>query len=105
MVDSHDRQRFDEAANELHSILRDSEFPQYACLLVLANKQDLPKAANAKEVANALHLDTLRNRNWYCQATQAITGDGLSQGFEWLAKEMDKQSKYLKKIKLNRRNK
>eukprot|EP01006_Ploeotia_vitrea_P037942 TRINITY_DN66190_c11_g4_i2.p1 TRINITY_DN66190_c11_g4~~TRINITY_DN66190_c11_g4_i2.p1 ORF type:complete len:132 (+),score=64.93 TRINITY_DN66190_c11_g4_i2:196-591(+) len=38
VVDSSDKQRFSLARSELHDILREEEL-QYACLLVLANKQ------------------------------------------------------------------
>ena len=45
-----------------------------AVLLVLANKQDLPSAMTAAEVTQKLGLHTLRNRQWYIQATCATAG-------------------------------
>ena len=41
MVDSQDRERIDEAKQELHRILSDREMKD-CLLLVFANKQDLP---------------------------------------------------------------
>ncbi len=35
-----------------------------ACLLVFANKQDLPNAMNAAEITDKLGLHNLRGRNW-----------------------------------------
>merc|ERR1712142_509534 len=40
-----------------------------AVLLVFANKQDLPNAMNAAEITDKLGLHSLRNRQWYIQAT------------------------------------
>lgn len=42
--------------------------------------QDLPNAMNAAEVTDKLGLHSLRNRNWYIQATCATSGDGLYEG-------------------------
>lgn len=56
-----------------------------ALLLVFANKQDLPNAMNAAEITDKLGLNTLRNRNWYIQATCATSGDGLYEGLEWVS--------------------
>ncbi|KAL0085912.1 ADP-ribosylation factor family-domain-containing protein [Phycomyces blakesleeanus] len=42
VIDAHDYDRIDEASRELHRVLADQEM-QECVLLVLANKQDLPK--------------------------------------------------------------
>ena len=59
-----------------------------ACVLVLANKQDLPGAMNTAEVADALGLHQLKAKNWFIQATCATTGDGLYDGLDWLSKNV-----------------
>ena len=56
-------------------------------LLVLANKQDLPNAKPVSEITEALGLHKLRNRQWYIQATCAVTGDGLYEGLDWLSNQ------------------
>ena len=81
-----------------------------AILLVYANKQDLPDgelmtsdyvsqkfdtpyinfhcvytAMKPAEVEARLHLDTLENRKWFVQPTNATIGDGLYEGMEWIA--------------------
>ena len=63
-----------------------------AVLLVFANKQDLPNAMNAAEVTDKLGLHTLRNRNWYIQATCATSGDGLYEGLDWLSNQLKNRS-------------
>jgi len=57
-----------------------------AVLLVFANKQDLPNAMAAAEVAEKLGLHGLRNRQWYIQSACATTGHGLYEGLEWLSR-------------------
>lgn len=50
--------------------------------------QDLPNAMNAAEVTDKLGLHSLRNRNWYIQATCATSGDGLYEGLDWLSGQL-----------------
>ena len=84
VVDSNDRERIGEAAEELQKMLREDELRD-ACLLVLANKQDLPNAMSVAEVTDKLGLHALRNRKWYIQAACATSGDGLYEGLDWMA--------------------
>merc|ERR1719296_683179 len=76
VVDSNDRERISEARDELMRMLAEDELRE-AVLLIFANKQDLPNAMNAAEITDKLGLHSLRNRNWYIQATCATSGDGL----------------------------
>lgn len=59
--------------------LRDS------CLLIFANKQDLPNAMSPSEIVEKLDLSCLGpDRKWQVQAACAVTGEGLHEGFKWL---------------------
>ena len=84
VVDSNDRDRIGEAREELARMLNEDELRD-AVLLVFANKQDLPSAMNATEMTEKLNLNSMRNRNWYIQATSATSGDGLYEGLDWLS--------------------
>merc|ERR550514_932720 len=53
VVDSNDRERIADARDELHRMMSEDELAG-ASLLVLANKQDLPKAMTAGEIADQL---------------------------------------------------
>lgn len=83
VVDSQDRERVDEAKQELHRILSDREMKE-CLLLVFANKQDLPggespcpacrlstvlnvlrAAMSPAEVTEKLGLHRMRDRSWY----------------------------------------
>lgn len=90
VVDSNDRERINEAADELTKMLQEDELRD-AVLLVFANKQDLPNAMTAAEVTDKLALNTLRNKRWYIQATCASQGQGLYEGLDWLSSELSKK--------------
>ena len=92
IVDAVDRERFPEAALELHKLLAASTLPPGAPVLILANKVDLPHAAQQEELYYALGLDEL--------AQTAQTGSprpiglylcsiferrGYMEGFDWLS--------------------
>jgi len=83
VVDSNDRDRIDEAKEELMKMLNEDEMRD-AILLVFANKQDLPNAMSAADITDKLGLNQLRNRQWYIQSTCATSGDGIYEGFDWL---------------------
>ncbi len=90
VVDSNDKERIGEARDELFRMLNEEELRD-AVLLVFANKQDLPNAMNAAEITDKLNLHSLRNRNWYIQATCATSGDGLYEGLDWLSNQLKSQ--------------
>jgi ADP-ribosylation factor protein 1 len=84
VVDSNDRDRIDDAREELSKILNEDEMRD-AKLLVFANKQDLPNAMRAAEVTEKLGLHALRGRSWFIQSACASTGEGLYEGLDWLS--------------------
>uniref|UniRef100_A0AAY5KQT4 ADP-ribosylation factor 2b n=1 Tax=Esox lucius TaxID=8010 RepID=A0AAY5KQT4_ESOLU len=90
VVDSNDRERVNEAREELQRMLAEDELRD-AVLLVFANKQDLPNAMNAAEITDKLGLHALRQRSWYIQATCATSGDGLYEGLDWLSNQLKNQ--------------
>lgn len=90
VVDSNDRERVSEAREELQRMLNEDELRD-ALLLVFANKQDLPNAMNAAEITDKLGLHSLRQRQWFIQATCATSGDGLYEGLEWLSTNLKKR--------------
>jgi len=89
VVDSNDRERASEAAEELNKMLSEDELRD-AALLVFANKQDLPNAMSVAEITDKLGLHSLRNRKWYVQSTCATSGDGLYEGLDWLSNTLSK---------------
>ena len=101
VVDSNDQERIDDssgqnasmpASEELHSMLQDDEL-RGAVLLVLANKQDLPRAMSVDEVTQRLSLNSLRNRSWYIQGSCGTSGEGVFQGLDWLSETLAKRAR------------
>jgi small GTP-binding protein len=90
VVDSCDRERIEEASEELKKMLIDPEL-ENACLLVYANKQDMNGALSPSEITEKLELKELKNRKWLVQGSSAIVGSGLMEGLDWVAKELSKR--------------
>ncbi|KAG9287712.1 hypothetical protein G9A89_004115 [Geosiphon pyriformis] len=77
VVDSQDRDRIDEARQELHRIISDREMRE-CLLLVFANKQDLPGAMSPADVTEKLGLHRMRERSWYVHPSCATTGEEMA---------------------------
>ena len=87
VVDSNDKERIEDAREELHKMLVEDELKD-ALVLVLANKQDLPGAMTVTEVTEGLDMHSIKGREWFVQASCATTGDGLYEGLDWLSKKV-----------------
>lgn len=68
---------------ELHALLEEPKLATVA-VMVFANKQDVPDALPASEIAAGLNLSSIRNRQWQIQPCSAKTGDGIAVGMEWV---------------------
>ena len=81
----------DEARDGLHRMMNrynDYFRESHTQLLVLCNKQDLDSALSMQEIARKLQLDNLPaylRGQWHIQACSVQSGDGLYEGFDWLA--------------------
>jgi small GTP-binding protein len=84
VVDSNDKDRVDDAAEELKKMLAEEELKD-CVLLVMANKQDLKDAYSPNEVTDKLGLSQIKGRQWLVQGTSATTGQGLKEGLDWMA--------------------
>merc|ERR1712107_201078 len=92
VVDNNDRDRIEDAKEELNKMLNEYEMRD-AVVLVFANKQDLPNAMTAAEVTEKLGLHNLRHRQWFIQSACATTGDGLYEGLDWLSRTLSSNKK------------
>lgn len=86
VVDSCDVGRMKLARDEIHKMM-DEPALHDARLLVFANKQDMPNALPASDLVTALDLRGLKAQ-WFIQPTSATTGQGLYEGLDWLAKNI-----------------
>jgi len=87
VVDASDQERHPIVRKELHAVLKEEEL-KHACLLVIANKMDLPNAVSPEDLTRALGLETLSPRTWFIQPCVASKNQGLKEGLTWLAQTM-----------------
>ncbi|KAH3744520.1 ADP-ribosylation factor 1 [Pelomyxa schiedti] len=84
MVDAHARERFGESKDVLWEELSEPSLAKLP-LLVIANKQDLPNAANAAEIQRALDLQKLSPyRLWTVIEMDNLSNTGLYETLDWL---------------------
>ncbi|CAL4077698.1 unnamed protein product, partial [Meganyctiphanes norvegica] len=89
VVDSSDKLRLVVAKDELdmllqHENIRNRRIP----MLFFANKMDMRDAVSSVKVSAALGLDQVTNKPWHITASNAITGEGLHEGVEWLTNQI-----------------
>ncbi len=92
VVDSCDAKRMDQVRQEFYKVLKDPSL-KHACFLVLANKQDCPNKMKSAEIAQRLNLMALKSHAWHIQPTCALTGQGLTEGMDWISHQITKSGK------------
>ena len=71
--------------------LLDLESLSSASLLVFANKMDVKGAMSSAEICENLKLpEILKNRSWNVRSSCALTGEGLTEGLDWLVNDLNK---------------
>ena len=97
VVDSNDRERMDEAKDQLDRLFAEDELLGLP-VLVYANKQDLPNAMNLVEIEDVLGLRSRYDkRQIFVQPSSANSGCGLKEGFNWLQKHISNQKRAYEK--------
>jgi ADP-ribosylation factor-like protein 5B len=94
VVDCTDRGRLGIAKGELQGLLQNEQLAA-ACVLVLANKQDLKGAMSASELSEELELPSIMTHNWHVQSCCATKGEGLLDGMNWVAQNVRLKRKTL----------
>ena len=88
VIDSNDKERFDDSVDELEFMLKQEELKNCA-ILIIANKQDLSGALTPEEITIKLK-ERLKGRQSLVQGTVAKTGQGLKEGLEWILSILEK---------------
>mmetsp|Transcript_99483 Transcript_99483/g.276835 ORF Transcript_99483/g.276835 Transcript_99483/m.276835 type:complete len:219 (+) Transcript_99483:116-772(+) len=94
VVDSNDQENMVLAKMELFNVVLHEDL-RHACLLVLANKQDIQGCRNAGEITEDLALHTIRTHEWQIQSCCALTGEGLQEGLTWIAGRVRDRRKHV----------
>jgi small GTP-binding protein len=90
VVDASDRDRLEEASQLFETVVTDLQLVD-ASILILANKQDLPHAVSSDELAKIFQVERLcQGRKIHLQATTATTNEGVNEGMDWLAHNMER---------------
>jgi ADP-ribosylation factor-like protein 6 len=86
VVDSSDRTRIVVAHEELQQLLSHSDIRSRSIpILFLANKMDVRDALSDVGVSSALNLNEITNKSWHICSTNALQGDGIRDGIDWLS--------------------
>lgn len=93
VLDSTDKIRMCVAKEELdillgHENIRQNRIP----ILFFANKMDIPGALSPEESMEHLELDRIRDKPWHITSSNAVTGEGIEEGIEWLCESLASSS-------------
>ena len=86
VIDSSDKTRLFVAREELHRLLVHPDMSTCNIpILFFANKVDLRDALSDMAVSFALSLETITNKSWHICSSNALKGEGIVEGIEWLS--------------------
>lgn len=89
VVDSSDRLRLVVVKEELDLLLQHPDITNKRIpILFFANKMDCKDALRSVKIASALGLDKIMDKPWHIATSNAITGEGLQEGVEWLTQQI-----------------
>ncbi len=57
-------------------------------ILFFANKMDVRDAMSSVKVSQMLGLEKIMDKPWHICASNAVTGEGLHEGVEWLTTQI-----------------
>ena len=89
VFDVSDVDRLDEAKETLQLLLKEKEFKGIP-FLILANKIDL-NSEKSDEIIKQMKVDELDGHECFIQKTNAVTNEGILEGFDWLGKVLNKK--------------
>uniref|UniRef100_A0A1D1XUY0 ADP-ribosylation factor-related protein 1 n=1 Tax=Anthurium amnicola TaxID=1678845 RepID=A0A1D1XUY0_9ARAE len=92
VIDATCPSRFEDSKSALEKVLRHEDL-RGAPVLILANKQDLPGAVSAEEVARYLDLKELDDRQYMFEAVSAYEGIGVKVAIDWLVGTMERSKR------------
>lgn len=88
VVDSNDKSRLEESHEELMKLMNERELKD-AALLILANKQDMEDCETVESITEKFSLYKLCcGRSWHIHGCDAPSGNGLSDGLDWLCRQL-----------------
>ncbi|CDQ89390.1 unnamed protein product [Oncorhynchus mykiss] len=85
VIDSGDKLRMVVAKEELDTLLNhQGKRMRQMPVLLFANKSDLREAMSSVKVSQLLCLENIKDKPWHICASNAVKGEGLQEGVDWL---------------------
>ncbi|KAM6970307.1 ADP-ribosylation factor-like protein 6 isoform 1-T1 [Aplochiton taeniatus] len=85
VIDSGDKLRMVVAKEELDTLLNHPDIRSRRMpVLFFANKMDLRDAMSSVKVSQLLSLENIKDKPWHICASDAVKGEGLQEGVDWL---------------------
>ncbi|XP_067352324.1 ADP-ribosylation factor-like protein 6 isoform X1 [Channa argus] len=85
VIDSADKLRMVVAKEELDTLINHPDIKHRRIpILFFANKMDVRDALSSVKVSQLLCLENIKDKPWHICATNALTGEGLQEGVDWL---------------------
>ncbi|KAH3762185.1 ADP-ribosylation factor 1 [Pelomyxa schiedti] len=84
VVDTSNPETLEESLNDLQMLLNEFALLNMG-ILIFANKQDVSGALPAAQLLEKINARGAKNKKFHVQPSQALTGQGLQEGLDWLA--------------------
>jgi ADP-ribosylation factor-like protein 6 len=78
------------AKDEMDTMLKSPLLPKNTPVLFYANKMDLPTSLAPAEIAQVLELEQIKEHPWQIMPSNALTGEGLETGAQWLSQQVSR---------------
>ncbi|CAG9803757.1 unnamed protein product [Chironomus riparius] len=89
VIDSSDRMRLVVVKDELELLLQHPDIKRRRVpILLFANKMDCIDALSSVKIAAGLNLEKIENKPWQICSSNALTGEGLYNGVQWLTTQI-----------------
>ncbi|XP_070304544.1 ADP-ribosylation factor-like protein 6 isoform X2 [Salvelinus sp. IW2-2015] len=89
VIDSGDKLRMVVAKEELDTLLNHQDIRSRRLpVLFFANKSDLREAMSLVKVSQLLCLENIKDKPWHICASNAVKGEGLLEGVDWLQEQI-----------------
>ncbi|XP_046405475.1 ADP-ribosylation factor-like protein 6 [Ischnura elegans] len=89
VIDSSDKLRLVVVRDELELLLH---HPDISCrrvpILLFANKMDVRESLSVVRISSLLGLEVIMDKPWHICASNALSGEGLHEGMEWLTQQI-----------------
>ncbi|XP_023171767.1 ADP-ribosylation factor-like protein 6 isoform X1 [Drosophila hydei] len=89
VIDSSDRMRFVVVKDELDLVLQHPDLSNRILpILFYGNKSDLEDSLSNVKIAAALGLENIKEKPWHICSSNAVSGEGLDEGIQWLVQQI-----------------